>query len=319
MSVFSHRLRPGRVLPSEGSVTSRRALLRLGAWTALGIPASGLLSACGDGDIVSALQPARFIVLGDGLSDLGEGGSRYTINDGSRNTWVDQFANRFGKTVTTQALGGLGYARGHGAAEPLPRSVAAQVDAFLAGNTIGTADVVLLNLPMAEVLTRAAAVKSGTLTEAAALTQIDTAGRGLVDQVRRLIAAGARYVVVCGVYDLSKSPWATAQQQTGFFAAASLRLNDAFKVEAVKLGGNVLFIDAAFLVNRNIEFGPNFGFLDSKNPICTTPTAATCNDSTLSVTAANKSQYLFADAIHLTPEGQRQLGDYAYDQFKTRW
>ena len=63
---------------------SRRSLLRAGALGGLAVTvgSTGLLSACGSGDIVSALVPTRFISFGDGLSDLGQGstGLRYTIN-----------------------------------------------------------------------------------------------------------------------------------------------------------------------------------------------------------------------------------------------
>lgn len=304
---------------------SRRAVLRAGTAGSLGLAlgASSLLSACGSGDIVSALTPSRFISFGDGLSDLGQGGSRYTINDLAIDgisgvTWADRLAYRYGKTLTSQAAGGLGYAQGHGVSEALPRTVAQQIDVFLASNTLGSNDVVLINLPMADVLGPVAAVKAGTLTETAALAAIDASGRSHVTQVRRLIAAGAKQVLTLGVYDLGKSPWAIAQEQESFFTSATLRMNDAFKTEAVNLGANLLFVDAAFLVNRNVLTGTLYGFIEVKTPICTTSSALTCTSSTL-LADKTASQYLFADQLYLTPNGNQQLGDYAYDQLHARW
>lgn len=300
---------------------SRRALLRAGALggltAALGTT-TAMLGGCGDGSIVSALTPSRFISFGDGLSDVGQGGVRYTINDGTINTWADRLANRYGKTLTAQAAGGLGFARGHGANQPAPDTISSQIDRFLASNTFGVDDVVLLNLPMASVLGPVAAVKAGTLTEAAALTQIDAAGVALSAQVKRLIAAGAKHVVTAGVYDLGKSPFGIAQNQVAFFTTAAQRLNDAFKTDAVNLGTNLLFVDAAFLVNRNVLTGPAYGFVNFNTAICTTANASTCNSGTL-LAGATATQYVFADGIHLTPACNQQLGDYAYEQIRARW
>lgn len=309
------------------SRVSRRTLLRMGAVSGAlaATGAAGLLSACGSGDIVSALQPNRFISFGDGLSDLGQGGNRYTINDGTVNTWADRVANRYGKTLTAQAAGGLGYAQGHGATEAMPRSLEAQITAFLASQTFGATDVVLMNVPLSYVLLPATAVKAGTLTEAAALQQIAANGVAFAAQVRRLIAAGAKYIVVAGIYDVGRSPYGIALVVPGLLtsetqqsSASVTRLNDTIKIELAQLGANVLFVDAAFLVNRNVQFGPNWGFVNSNTAVCTTPTALTCTDSTLTA-GASKTQYLFADNIHLTPAGNQQLGDYAYDQLRGRW
>ena len=149
---------------------------------------------------------------------------------------------------------------------------------------------------------------------------MDAAGRAHVVQVKRLIAAGAQYIVVAGVYDLGKSPWAIAQAQESLFTSASIKLNDAFKTDAVTLGKNLLFVDAAFLVNRNAlaETRGSYGFVQVTTPICTTPDAFTCTSGTL-VSGATASQYLFADQIHMTPAGNIYLGDYAYDQLRARW
>jgi outer membrane lipase/esterase len=302
---------------------SRRALLRVG--TAGGIAgllgSAGLsvgLAGCSDGEIVSSLAPARFVSFGDGLSDVGQGGIRYTINDSTVNTWADRLASRYGKTLTAQATGGLGFAQGHAATQPLPRTLSAQVDAFLASATLEANDVVLINLPMAGVLSAMAAVKAGTLTTAAALAQADAAGRAHVAQVRRLLAAGATYVLVLGVYHLGTSPFAIAQGQVALATDLSKKLNDAFKTDAVNLGANLLFVDTAFLVNRNVLSGSAYGFVNVKTAICTTPDASTCTSSTL-LSGANAAQYVFADGIHLTPACNLQLGDYAYDVLRGRW
>jgi outer membrane lipase/esterase len=305
--------------PRPASLT-RRSLLRAGAASGLAasVGASALLAACGSGDIVSALSPTRFISFGDGISDVGQGGSRYTINDGTVNIWSEKLAGRYGRSLSAQVAGGLGFAQGHAVGQALPRTLAQQIDAFLASNTFTTTDVVLINLPMTDVLTPLAAVKAGTLSESAALAQIDATGRAHVTQVRRLIAAGAKHIVTIGVYDMGKSPWAIAQDQVGLFTTASLKMNDGFKSEGVNLGANLLYVDAAFLVNRSVLTGATYGFYLIDKAICTTASALDCTSATL-VSGSTATQYVFADNIHLTPACQQQLGDYAYDQLRARW
>src|SRR6185369_10480475 len=85
----------------------RRALLALAPALAL------LLAACGSGTIESQLHPTRLVVFGDGMSDLGQTGTRYTVNDGSINIWTQEVANSYGLTLTTAAAGGTSFATGN--------------------------------------------------------------------------------------------------------------------------------------------------------------------------------------------------------------
>jgi len=306
------------ISPLANQAQRRQFLRRTGALS-LATLGGGLLAGCGSGDVVSAISPNRFVVFGDGLSDVGQGGARYTVNDGTVNIWAERLASRYGKTIASQANGGLNFAQGHAPGQALPRTVNAQVDAFLASNTFQGQDVVVINLPMADLLEAMAAVKAGTLTETAALAKMDAVGAAHVDTIRRLIAAGAKYVLVAGVYDLSRSPYAIQQDQVTLFSTASLRLNNSFKVEALNLSAKLLYVDMAFLVNRNsdVKTAGAYGFANYTTPLCTTPSALTCTDNTL--VATTKTTYLFADSVHLTPVCHVQFGDYAYDQLHARW
>ena len=89
------------------SLWMRRALLALVSASAL------LIAACGSGTIESQLQPTRILVFGDGISDLGQGGTRYTVNDGGVNIWTQQVAASFGHNLTSAAAGGTSWARGN--------------------------------------------------------------------------------------------------------------------------------------------------------------------------------------------------------------
>ncbi|HMA08319.1 MAG TPA: GDSL family lipase, partial [Ramlibacter sp.] len=85
----------------------RRAFLVLASGAAL------LTAGCGSGTIESQFHPARLVVFGTGISDLGQGGSRYTVNDGGANIWTQQVASSYGLPLTTAASGGLSFATGN--------------------------------------------------------------------------------------------------------------------------------------------------------------------------------------------------------------
>ena len=89
-------------------------LLRRVALVTVCVPAVWL-AACGGGTTVGALTPTRLVSFGDAFSDIGNGGttSKYTVNDATVNTWVEQLATGYQLTITPSATGGLGYARGN--------------------------------------------------------------------------------------------------------------------------------------------------------------------------------------------------------------
>ena len=98
------------------------------------------MAACGSSTTESAITPDRFIAFGDAYSDVGQKGSRYTVNNGTVNNWTLQVADRYGKTLTSASAGGLSYAQGNARLAATPDAagdastptIAAQVDAFLA-------------------------------------------------------------------------------------------------------------------------------------------------------------------------------------------
>src|SRR6218665_1519967 len=74
---------------------------------------AALLAACGSSSTESAISPQRFIAFGDGLADVGQKGSSYTINDGSINNWMLRISSNYGGTLKPVSAGGLSYAQGN--------------------------------------------------------------------------------------------------------------------------------------------------------------------------------------------------------------
>jgi outer membrane lipase/esterase len=289
--------------------------------------AAALVAACGSSSsTVSTLVPTRFIAMGDGQADLGQTGTRYTVNDGSINVWVQQTAATYGLTLSAQSAGGQGWARGNarvalkpdaaGSASTL--TIAEQVDAFLASSTIGKDDVILLSAGISDLVVQAEGFKAGTLTDAQVLANAAEAGKALAAQARRLVAAGGTHIVVAGTYNLGKSPYAATLGQAALLENASLKYNEALLVAMVDLGANVLYIDTAFRFNQIINQPGSNGFANSVNVACTTATAATCTTATI-VSGIDYNTYVFADDRYFTPAAQRSFGDYAYARIKSRW
>ena len=310
----------------------RRALV---AATCLSV---ALLAACGSSTTESAIAPTRFVSFGDGLSDVGQGGSRYTVNDGSVNIWTQQIAANYKTSLAPVSAGGLSYARGNArvlakpdaAGNAATPTVKEQVDAFLVSGKFGPSDVVLMNGGVSDVIALTAAFRAGSQTAAQTNASARQAGRDLAAQVRRLVEAGAKYVVVSGTYDLGKTPWATAAGQTTAISNASSQFNEGLLVDIVDLGGNVLYVDAAFYINLLVGLPGNYSLDNSTAVACNSVDAgpgigignrqinsALCNISTLAV--ANYNRVVFADSVYLAPAAQRLFGSYAYDRLRTRF
>jgi outer membrane lipase/esterase len=311
----------------------RRALLALVSSSAL------LLAACGSGTIESQLHPTRIVTFGDGFSDLGQGGSRYTVNDGSVNVWTQQVALSFGLDLTTRAAGGSSYAIGNAritrkpdaAGNSATPTVTEQIDAFLAGDAIGANDLLIVNGGIADLIAEDAKVRAGTETSDQMLANAKQAGSDLAAQVRRLVNAGAAHVVVTGTYDLSKSPWAISTAQTDLLFRASSAFNNELLVSMVDLGQNVLYVDAPLFYNLMVALPSSYTLANSTDPVCTSVdpgpgigiganqvNSARCTTSTL-VAGVDYNQYLFADLVYPAPAAHRQFGTYAYNRIRTRW
>ena len=300
---------------------------------------AALLAACGSSSTESAITPDRFIAFGDAYSDLGQTGSRYTVNDGSISNWTQELASRYGKPLTSVSAGGLSYAQGNtriaatpdAAGNAATPTLTAQIGSFLGTQSFGPNDLVVLNGGISDLITDMAAVQAGTLTEDAFIAKAHANGKLLAAQVKRLVDAGAPHVLVSGTYDLGVTPWAVAIDRETLLSDASAAFNQGLLIDINDLGAHVLYIDTAYYVNLFHTNPGTYSFSNATTPVCTSVDAgagigtgagqinsALCTPATL-VPGANLSLYVFADAVYLTPSAQRQLGDYAYDRLRARW
>jgi len=311
----------------------RRGLLALASVSVL------LLAACGSSTTESQLRPSRIIAFGDGFGDLGQGGSRYTVNDQTVNIWTQEVGVGFGILMATAANGGTSYATGNARVNTKPDAagssatptVKEQIDTFLATGTFGANDLVIVGGGIADIIAETAQLNAGTQTSAQTVADVQQAGRDLAAQVRRLVQAGATHVVVVGTYDLGKTPWAIGSGQVALLSDASTKFNTELLVSIVDLGSNVLYVDAALLFNLMVNNPAVYSFANATDPVCTSidpgpgigigagqVNSALCTTNTI-VSGADYGTYLFADRVYPTPAGQRKFGDYAYQRISARW
>lgn len=298
-----------------------------------------LLAACGSGTTESAITPERFISFGDGYSDLGQKGVRYTINDGTINNWTERLADRYGRKLSSVSTGGLSYAQGNArlaatpdaAGDAATPTVTAQVGAFLAAGSFGPNDLVLINGGISDLIVGMAAVQAGSQTREEFIATAKANGKLLAAQVQRLVDAGAPHTLVSGTYNLGLTPWAKAIDQEDLLSKASAAFNQALLVDINDLGKTVLYIDSAYYVNLYETSPSGYGFSNKDTPICTSVDAsngigigagqvnsALCTPATLRP-GADPAKYIFADPVYLTSQAQKQLGDYAYDRLRNRF
>lgn len=319
----------------------RRAVLGLACASA------ALLAACGSSTTESALTPNRIIAFGDAFSVVTPGAS-YTVNDTAINTWLGQLASSYGITATPVASGGYVYAQGNArisnttdaAGSTTTKTVAQQIDTFLvSGVALGDNDIVTINAGISDLVVEMNAVTAGTETSATMLANATQYGKDLGAQVRRLVAAGGKHVVVVGPYNMGVSPWAASLNQSGLLQSATGKFNDAMLVSIVDLGASVLYIDAAYYFNLvSGTDHANYGIANPTDVACNSVdstagigtgtgqvNSSKCNTSTINpaITANSAGvtydQYLFADRLYFTPIAQRLFGLYAYGRVHLRW
>jgi outer membrane lipase/esterase len=326
---LEHRVYVEKLMKFNGKWSFLRQVCTA-AMACAALAGSLLVAGCGVGSTFDPLKPTRIVVMGDGLVDMGQvGGTRYTVNDGSVNTWVEQATVGYGLTVTAQVTGGQGWARGNAriALKPDAAGLMAtltlteQVDAFLASSTIGSGDIIVLSAGISDLLVQSQLYQAGTITADQMNANLVVAAQALASQSLRLTTAGAKHVLVSGVYNLGKSPYAAALGQAAVLETASVKFNEALLVAMFNNGQGIktLYFDIARqsnLMTNSLTMG-NYGFTNATAAACTV-SADQCTTSTIG-TGITYAAYAFADDRYFTPVAQRSLGDTALAFMKQNW
>jgi phospholipase/lecithinase/hemolysin len=301
---------------------------------------ASLLSACGGGsDVVSKFNAGRLVTFGDALSDIGQrGGVQYSVN-GVNGNWSQYVASSFGLPLQPSSAGGTSYAIGSARIATTPDAagnastptIGMQIDQFLAAGGPQSPDAILVQGGIADMIAEVQRELTGQQDAATTTANITASGTQLGNQVRRLVNAGAKHVVVLGAYNLGRTPWATAKGQNARLDDLTTRFNNALLVSIVDLGSSVLFVDTALLFNLITATPFAYGLDDVVTPLCTSVdpgpgigiganqvSSALCTANTLNATLS-PSTTLFADPVYFTPAGHQALGALVADRLRNRF
>ena len=263
---------------------------------------------------VSAPASAQFNNLyffGDSLTDAGIfGGARFTVNPGL--IWAQDLGASYGFLIKPSNQGGTDYAQG-GARVTLPsssiipgfpqRPVSTQIDELLSAtpslNRNALYSVWIGANDLQQILGAAGA---GQITSTQAAANVALAATQTAQQVARLSAAGARYIVVTNLPDLGKTPGGQASGPANAAAASQLTglFNSTLSSAIAQSGVQVIPVNIFAAFNEILADSRKFGFTNSTGVACTVPNILNCTTSTL-VSPDAATTYLFADPIHPTP------------------
>jgi phospholipase/lecithinase/hemolysin len=292
------------------------------------------------------------------------GGGRFTVNSPDAKIWIEVIATRLGQSPPCAAQTGLNGDASQGYFVPITNFAgctayaqggARVTDPVGPGNrSLGGANAVIgeLTVPVATQITThlaahgarfngdeavfvmaggndllvqlAAVARGGKPVDA--IGEMAKAGLELVLQIRSLISAGAKYIVVVNLPDVSKSPLGLAQGriQQELMQAMAQTFNAALR-RGVQDRPEVLYVDA-YARSRDQSDNPvQYGLTNTTTPACDLSPTKNPLDSSLVCTTANVipgavDRYQFADTIHPTPYGHQLLADLvSFEMTRREW
>ena len=288
------------------------------------------------------VQFSNVYVFGDSLSDagyyrpfltsLGLPASvvsvlgRFTTNPGP--TWAELVAAYYGSNPNPSNANGNIFAQG-GARVALPsastppggaqRPVSTQITEYLARSG-GTADPNALYTVWAganDIFQNLGALQAGAIDAAALQANVLGAAAAEIQQIGRLQAAGARYIVVFGLPDIGQTPQFSANATiAGQVTALSAGYNTTLFSGLAQNGIRVIPIDAFALLTEVRSNPAAFGFSNVTGvacgpfpPITTTPSSQFCLPTNF-VNSNAAETYLFADGVHPTTAAHRIIAQF---------
>lgn len=290
------------------------------------------------------------------------GGGKYTVNSPDSKNWIELMASRLNVSTPCPAQTGLQGDPAQGFSVPVTNNTSctayAQGGARVTnpvgpGNrALGGANAVLgqLTVPVATQIQNHLTAKAGTFTGSEvvfvmaggndlfinagavsaggsptnAVTAMGTAGAELAGYVRNLILGkGAKYVVVVNLPDVSRTPYALAQDVTtqGFINTMVTTFNS--QLQQGLSGADVLLVDA-YTVSRDQSVNPSkYGLTNVTMPACDLSPAKNPLGSSLVCTRNTlipgvTDNFQFADSVHPTPYGYKLIADVVTDEMRKR-
>jgi outer membrane lipase/esterase len=292
----------------------------------------------------SSAQFSNVYVFGDSLSDVGYYRpflaslglpanvvatlGRFTTNPGP--VWSELVSNFYGVAAAPSNVSGgnvfaQGGARVAASSTSTPpgfaqRPVSTQIDEYLARSS-NKADPNALYAVWAggnDFLQNSQALAAGQITSAQLQSNVLGAAGAEIQQIARLKAAGARYVMVFGLPDIGGTPSSLSQGAAAAAGATAISagFNTTLFTGLASAGIRVIPVDTFSLFSEVKANATAFGFTNTTGiacgpfpPITTTGNAEFCLSSNLVAPNADQT-FLFADGVHPTTAVHRILANF---------
>lgn len=299
-------------------------------------------TACGGGGTkVNSFTAKRIVAYGDESSLIVDvasdgNGAKYGVNatvsptDPTRACrtfpiWIQVLANRYGlvfapcnpgPTPVSSPTSRIRAALGAQAAD-----LATQISAQLAEGPIQEGDLSTVLVGENDVI--AQYQQYPMLSEPQITANVEAAGAETGRQVNRLADAGSK-VLVATIYDVGKTPYATAERaghidtdRAALLSRLSTRYNAALRSTMANDGHRIGIVLLDELVGSITAILGVSGFTNTKLAVCDPaksklrpPSVLDCTDQTL-IADGNANTFLWADDRHLSAGGQMGLGNLA--------
>jgi len=290
-----------------------------------------------------AAQFSNVYVFGDSLSDAGyyrgflaAAGvpaslvaimGRYTTNPGP--VWSELVSNFYGVTPSPSnvsegnifAQGGARIVGTPGVSTPpgqAQRPIATQITEFLARGPAdpdalyavwGGANDVFFNL---------GAFSAGAITQAELQTNVLGAAAAEIQQIGRLRAAGAQYILVFAIPNIGAAPAFAGTPSAASVTALTAGYNTTLFTGLAGAGMRVIPVDSFSFFNEILANPSAYGFTNTTSiacgafpPVTTAQTANSLFCYTGNLTAPNADRtHLFADAVHPTSASHAILAQF---------
>jgi len=265
----------------------------------------------------AASQPFdNVVVFGDSLSDDGNFSSklfpsgptmRFTTNPGE--VAVERVAQHYGFNLQPSSSGGTDYAWGGALAAsdtsefgiPIP-STQHQLNDYFA-STGGRADSHALYTFWIGANDLFGALDSNSPNGVAVAT---ATAQSALNELTQLRNAGARYIVVFNIPDLSKTPDYNGTPQMTAANQLAVAYNNQLNAGIGQLGVGIIPVNTYALINEVVANPARYGFTNVTNEACNSFSSILCTPSSL-VTPKAASDYLFADGVHPTTAAHAML------------
>jgi outer membrane lipase/esterase len=232
--------------------------------------------------------------------------------------WAQDLGSMYGFSIKPSNQGGTDFAQGGArvtlaSADIFPgfaqRPASTQIDELLrATPRLDPNALYAVWIGANDGLQNFSAYQAGQITLAQVQGNVVVAVTQAAQQVARLSAAGARYIVVMNQYDAGKTPFGLTLPPQAPASALTGLINSTQSAALAQLGIELIQPNVFALMGELIAQPARYGFTNTTQTACTVA-AAFCTSSTL--VAANAAQtYLYADSIHPTPATHAVIAQY---------